>query len=243
MRIIFCVSVLTSMVFSCNTNTNKNEVEASEATVIEEKGSAVSWNIDQDNSGIEWWGSKPTGIHNGTIDLSSAYFEVENGSISSGKVIVDMSSIKVLDMDDDGNSKLGSHLRDGDFFETNTHPTASFEFIELTQKEFWTVEGSDTLIHGYWGLEGNLSIKDSVKKVFLRLPQAEAATSQGVKHVKENSINMTVNDSVIILETDSFSIDRTQWGITYKSNSVFSDLGEKFIHDNIGLKIKIKATR
>ena len=120
MRIILCVSVLTLMVFSCNTNTNKNQAETSDAVEIEETGAAISWNIDHDNSGIEWWGSKPTGVHNGTIDISSAHFEVKDGAISSGKVVVDMNSIKVLDMDEDGNSKLGSHLRDGDFFETNT---------------------------------------------------------------------------------------------------------------------------
>ncbi|WP_395044983.1 YceI family protein [Flavobacterium sp.] len=40
--------------------------------------------------------------------------------------------------------------------------------------------------------------------------------------------------------TTSFKVDRTKYGIKYKSKSVFSDLGDKFIYDDFDLTIKLE---
>lgn len=42
--------------------------------------------------------------------------------------------------------------------------------------------------------------------------------------------------------TVPFAIDRTQWNVQYGSKSIFADLKDKFINDNIELKITIVAT-
>ncbi len=39
--------------------------------------------------------------------------------------------------------------------------------------------------------------------------------------------------------TTTFKVDRTKYGIKYKSKSAFSDLGDKFIYDDFDLTIKI----
>jgi len=41
--------------------------------------------------------------------------------------------------------------------------------------------------------------------------------------------------------TPAFTVDRTQWGVNYGSKSVFDDLGDKFVNDDIGLSISLKA--
>jgi hypothetical protein len=43
------------------------------------------------------------------------------------------------------------------------------------------------------------------------------------------------------LITKSFEIDRTKWGIEYMSKSIFDDLKERFIYDEIELKVVLKA--
>jgi polyisoprenoid-binding protein YceI len=85
-------------------------------------------------------------------------------------------------------------------------------------------EKKDTVKKDIDHIEGNLSIKDSTKNIAF-------------------SGNLTVGDSSIHLISDSFSIDRTKWGVIYKSTSFFSELGEKFIDDKVGLKIELKAKK
>ena len=41
--------------------------------------------------------------------------------------------------------------------------------------------------------------------------------------------------------TPSFTINRTEWGINFQSKSVFTDLKDKFIHDDISLNIQLEA--
>jgi hypothetical protein len=45
------------------------------------------------------------------------------------------------------------------------------------------------------------------------------------------------------LNTEVFTINRTDWGVNYGSKSVFENLGDKFINDDIELKISIKANK
>ena len=45
------------------------------------------------------------------------------------------------------------------------------------------------------------------------------------------------------IESEAFTIDRTKWGVNYGSKSVFDDLGDKFINDDIELKILVSAKK
>lgn len=73
-------------------------------------------------------------------------------------------------------------------------------------------------------LSGNLKIKD-----------------------KSNNITfpVTVNevDGTVTITSEVFTIDRSKWDIKYKSKSFFEDLGDKFINDDIEIKINIKANK
>ena len=51
------------------------------------------------------------------------------------------------------------------------------------------------------------------------------------------------DDNIAILESETFSIDRTKWNINYGSKSIFDNLGDQFINDDLELKIKIKAKK
>ena len=213
MKNIFLSFLILTLMLSCSSNDSKEAATdvAKETTSVQgDYGDA--WKINLEKSVILWWGSKPTGVHNGTIGFKDGYINIEGGSIANAKVSIDMSTIKVVDMNAEKNAKLENHLKTGDFFQIDLFPLASFELT--------TIDGADSALK----VSGNLIIKDSTKNISF------------------SAVSMTT-DSSIHLVSDSFTIDRTKWGITYKSNSIFDNLGEKFIDDQVGIKLEIYGSK
>lgn len=170
-------------------------------------------------SKIFWKGYKIMGNHTGTIDLSEGQMSFNNGEMTGGKFVVDMNSVKVTELMDDGDdeeeeededegpeddkSDLANHLMHGDFFDSKTYPTASF-VINKTMKK-----GND------YQVEGNMTIKGVTKPV--------SFTSQ-------------LNGKTF---TATIPVNRTEFGIKYGSGSFFSNLGDNVIKDNFDLEVKL----
>ncbi|MCA9353164.1 YceI family protein [Patescibacteria group bacterium] len=98
---------------------------------------------------------------------------------------------------------------------------------DLKSKNFFEVETYPTAfldIEGYTGgnIEGYLTIKGVTQPVSLPVSI--------IAH----------NDTVTL--SGKVSIDRTLWGVEYRSGSVFSGLGDKAIDDDINLDVTIIAT-
>lgn len=86
---------------------------------------AGSQKVDASKSSVKWLGKKVTGEHFGTIAVKEGSLEVANGKVSSGKVVIDMNSMKCDDIKDAGmNGKLIGHLKSDDFFSVASFPTA-----------------------------------------------------------------------------------------------------------------------
>ena len=67
-----------------------------------------------------------------------------------------------------------------------------------------------------------------------------------LKDVKNNvtfPVSVSNNGNTITLTSETFSIDRTKWNVQYGSKSIFDNLGDKFINDDIELKIMVKANK
>lgn len=81
--------------------------------------------VDVSKSVVKWEGKKLTGSHHGTMGIKEGNLEYANGKVTGGKVVVDMQSLKVLDLTDPGsNGKLTGHLKSDDFFSVATHPSS-----------------------------------------------------------------------------------------------------------------------
>jgi len=65
----------------------------------------------------------------------------------------------------------------------------------------------------------------------------------GQKHNISFPVTITNEDDMMTIESEAFTIDRTTWGINFKSKSVFDSLGDNFINDDMELKINIKAKK
>jgi len=104
---------------------------------------AGSQKVDAAKSSVKWLGKKVTGQHDGTIGIKEGNLEVNNGKVTGGKVVIDMSSLAVLDLKDPGmNGKLTGHLKSDDFFGVATYPTAD---LVITKVEGNTFSGNLTI--------------------------------------------------------------------------------------------------
>ena len=119
----------------------------------------VNYTTDTSNSTINWKGYKPTGSHHGTINLSSGALKMENGKITGGSFIANMTTIK----DAGGSAKLERHLKSDDFFDVVAFPTSKFE---ITDSE--SIEGKTVIT-------GNMTIKGITKQLTFPVTITETA--------------------------------------------------------------------
>lgn len=218
---LLILSALTLTV-SCK-NDKAAEAETTEAGAVKEaSGEAASYKVDNANSKIDWTGSKPTGKHTGTINLTDGTVSIKDNVLDSGKFTIDMNTITVTDLKaGDGKEDLEGHLKgtggteaDYDhFFNVKKYPQATFEITKAVTE------------NGKTAVEGNLTMKGITKNV--KFPAT-----------------VTVNaDNTVTLVSDPFTINRTLWNVNYGSKSVFDNLGDKFINDDIELKVSISAKK
>lgn len=209
----FTIVAMALALVACKDKAKEAETTAAEQAATAE-ASAVKFKADKAVSTIEWKGFKPTGTHNGTIALENGVFKVNDGKIESGTFLIDMNSLVVTDIpaDDEDNGKLAGHLKSGDFFHVEAHPTAAFEVTG-----FETVDGKTML-------SGNLTLKE--KKNNISIP-----------------VTVSEDGDTFTITSETFTIDRTKWDVRYGSKTFFDNLGDRFINDDIELKITVKAKK
>ena len=94
-------------------------------------------------SNIDWVGTKVTGAHNGTIAVKEGEVTLNDGKLTGGKVIIDTTSIKILDITDPAtNAQFAGHLASDDFFSIDKYPEATLEITSVSGNH---VEGNLTI--------------------------------------------------------------------------------------------------
>lgn len=169
------------------------------------------------NSTIEWTGRPLVGDgHKGTIKIASGFItlsEAEQNKFDKGLIIFDMNSIQNTDMPaNDGGTDLVNHLKSDDFFSVKQFPHATLEITSMVPLfPFFQVSK--------YSVTGNLTIK-------------------GVTH--------TIVFPAIVKDTDkgpqfegTITIDRTRWGINYKSQSIISTVKNGIIANEINITFKL----
>jgi len=161
---------------------------------------------------------KPLEKHTGTINLSNGTATVKDGQLESGTFTIDMNSITVTDLEGNSKAKLEGHLK-------GLQEKSADHFFNVTKFPSATFEITSLgNKEGKTYLEGNLTIK-------------------GIKKNISFPANTTIEGDTMTISTEVFTINRTAWNINYASKSIFTDLGDKFIKDDIELKLEIKATK
>jgi len=220
-HVILNAVLATTLIFgvaSCKGD-KKNETDAEKAKMeAEASADAMNFKVDASTSSVKWMGSKPTGNHNGTVNIESGVINVNNGTVESGSFIIDMKTITSEDLEGESKASLEAHLKgtaegkENDFFNVNDYPNAVFTVTGVSEKD------------GKTYLQGNLEMK-------------------GKKNNIEFPVTSTINGDTMMLKSEPFVIDRTKWGVNFMSKTVFDSLGDKFVSDDMELTVDITAKK
>ncbi len=168
------------------------------------------------NSTVTWTGSKPTGKHMGKLKVSKGELKVNDGNIEAGNFTIDMTSNQVTDLEPGkGKEDLEGHLSAGDFFEVAKYPTGTFTLTSAKP-----VTGKEGVTHS---LTGDLKLKDKVQSVTF-------------------DANIAMGAGKVSAVTPAFTINRTKWGINYKSG-IINTAKDKLIHDEVAIVINLNAAK
>ncbi|WP_166387788.1 YceI family protein [Polaribacter sp. 11A2H] len=209
-KIVLSLVLVASVLTACK-GEKKEKVEVKEAVKVEVNVAELN-NVDTAVSVLNWAGTKPGGAHNGTVALKSGGLLVENGKLTNGEFVIDMSTIVCLDIpvDNEGNAKLVGHLSNEDFFDVATYPTSSFVITKVEELE------------GKLAVTGNLQIKDVTKSITI---PATISTENGVT----------------IFTSETFNVDRADFNVKYGSKKFFEGLKDKFIDDIMTFSFVVKT--
>mgnify|MGYP000551001484 CR=1 FL=1 len=162
-KIIISTLLICVAFVSCK---NEKAKEKTEDVVVTEVSTITdgSYITNVENSTLNWKGFKPTGTHNGTVNIKEGNLTVADGKLVGGNFVFDMSTITVLDIpaEDEYNGKLVGHLSNPDFFDVEKNPTTTFEIVEVVYGDNTSVKGNLTIkgkvIIGAAGIvKGNIS--------------------------------------------------------------------------------------
>lgn len=143
------------------------------------------------SSDVQWWGYKiaktEASSHTGTVNIKSGTVSLKKNALVGGTFVLDMTSINATDLQGEYQQKLNGHLKNGDFFEVEKHPTATFVITSVKKGT-----------NGKSVVEGKL-------------------TAKGKTNAVSFPAKISVKNGVITLASDKFSIDRQKWDIAYQS--------------------------
>jgi polyisoprenoid-binding protein YceI len=210
---ILFITALSISVFSCKDKAKEAETKEAETPVVVEP-TAATLTVDKAASSIAWTGFKPTGSHNGTIGLESGVLNVSDGKVVGGSFIIDMKTITVLDIPADDE---GNAKLLGHLTNADFFDVEKYPSAAFTITEITEAEGKTML-------SGNLTLKE-------------------VKNNVTFPVAISNDGGAITITSEAFTIDRTKWNVQYGSKSIFDNLGDKFINDDIELKVTIKAAK
>lgn len=155
--------------------------------------------VDTENSVFQWKGSKKVGsFHTGKISLKSADVKLDDGKISQAQLVMDMTSITNEDLSGDWQTKFLGHIKSGDFFDVEKHPTATLKIDKQV---------SDSEVTGKLTIKGK---SNPVKVKFKKDGNAYTGTFKfdrtkfGIVYGSQNFFKKLVGDKII---NDEVSIE------------------------------------
>ena len=96
---------------------------------------AQNLTLDTSISSLKWTGKElSTNEHYGSLVFKSGNLILKDNKPLKGKFVVDMTSLKNLDLPEDYRPKLEGHLKSDDFFSVSKFPEAYLEMKSSTKK-------------------------------------------------------------------------------------------------------------
>lgn len=175
----------------------------------------TTYKADVAGSNLHWLGKKTTGQHEGDVKLKSGFLKMDGKKFVAGEFVIDMNTITCTDIEDKTDAgHLVDHLKNEDFFNVAGFPEATLKLKSL--------QPGPAAANTYNAV-ADLTIKGITNEI--KFPVTMETTAKGA----------TANADI--------TIDRTLWKVVYKSKTVFSTLGDKFIYDDMNFKVKLNLVK
>jgi polyisoprenoid-binding protein YceI len=162
-------------------------------------------------SNIDWVGRKVTGAHNGTIAIKEGSLVFNDGRLTGGRFVIDTASIKILDITDPAANEQFAAHLASDDF----FGTASFP------ESVFAITVAEPREDGTYHISGDLTIKDITHPISF-----------------DAQVNLTGNT---VTATGKITVDRTRYGIRFRSGNFFTNLGDTLIYNNFDLHVSLTA--
>lgn len=188
-----------------------------QASLSEPKLQDGTYRIDVEKSTLEWIGRNLNNRHIGRIAIQEGNLVIREGRPSGGSIVLDMTAIINLDLQDPTwRDLLIRHLKSDDFFAVERFPTASFRLNGWEEAKEASPEAPNGIA------SGELTIRDVTRPI--SFPAIVAPQADG--SIKTHA---------------AFDIDRTLWNVCYGSGKLFERLGMHLVHDVISLEMFLQA--
>lgn len=210
------LSLLTIFAVSCKGDKEKTGDAQAE---MEATADATTYVADVDGSQIEWEAGKLTGNHTGYLKISKGFINLnENNEIEGGEFVIDMSTITVTDLEGEQKANLEAHLKG-----TVEGKEGDFFNINKYPQGRFVVTGMEVADGKTW-MQGNLTLKENTRNV--KFP-----------------VNISLDGDKMILQSEEFTIDRTEWDVNFRSKSIFPNVGDLVIFDDIEIAVYLEADK
>lgn len=162
-------------------------------------------------SNIDWVGRKVTGSHNGTIGIKRGLLSFNDDGLSGGSFVIDTTSIKILDVTDPATNQQFAGHLASDDF---------FNSKNYPESTFVVTSAKPGTANSY-RIQGDLTIK-------------------GITHPIVFDAQVNAADGVVTA-TGKMQVDRTKYGMHFRSGNFFKDLGDTLIYDQFELNVTLTA--
>lgn len=171
------------------------------------------YSVNLEESYLKWEASRVGGAHDGKVKIKSGHLEMRGSDLIGGEFIIDMTSISVDDIKDESRN---ARLR---------NHLLSDDFFSVEKYETAKIEIKDAQFGkgGVYNVVGELTIKDKAHPIMF-------------------DANIDHNDTKVDAKAE-IEIDRTKWGVRYRSGSFFESLGDRLIHDEVKIAVHLKAAQ
>lgn len=152
--------------------------------------------VKASESKVTWKAYKVTGSHMGTVDLKEGNLIFNEGVLSGGEFVVDMTSLIATDLEGEYKQKLEGHLKSDDFFGVESHPSATLVFTGVNPKgkNSYEVTGDLTIKGITKPVTFDLSVYGNKATAALKVDRAEYNVRYGSGSFFENLGDKTIYD-------------------------------------------------
>ncbi len=152
--------------------------------------------VKTEESKVTWKAYKVTGSHAGTVNLKEGTLIFDEGKLTGGEFVVDMTSLITTDDLGDMKAKLEGHLKSDDFFGVATHPTSSLVFTNVVAsgKNSYEVTGDLTIKGITKALTFDVSVYGSKATATMKIDRAQYDVRYGSGSFFDNLGDKTIYD-------------------------------------------------